>query len=261
MTKRTRSMLASSRLRKSTLYSAVAAAALGLAACEAETDGEADTASQAEVADVAGEAEDTGVGAAAGRATGGETGQAAADPAVGPACWTGSSPAELAERASPLDSASVVLEAGPVKVCYGRPQMRGREIMGALVPFDQPWRLGANEATTISVPAAATIAGVEVEPGRYSLYTIPGEQSWDIVINAEPQRWGIPIGSEVRAEDVGSGRAEVTPTATPVEVLTISLDRTSANAAEMVIEWEGARVTVPVVLTGSGDAGSAAGGP
>lgn len=251
-------MLTRAKLTKSTLYSAMAAAALGLAACEAEVGGEADPAREA---DAAGEAADADVGAAAARAAGDETQQAAADPTIGPACWTGSSPAELAERASPLDSASVVLEAGLVKVCYGRPQMRNREIMGALVPFDRPWRTGANEATTVSVPTAATIADVEVERGRYSLYTIPGEQSWEIVVNAEPQRWGIPIGPEVRAQDIGSGTAKVTPTATPVEALTISLEQTSADAADMVIEWEGARVTVPIVLTGSEAEDSAAAGP
>lgn len=167
-----------------------------------------------------------------------------------PACWTRSDPSELAERASPLDSASVALEAGTVKVCYGRPQMRGRLVMGDLVPFDQPWRTGANEATSIHMPAAGTIAGVAVEPGWYSLYTIPGPESWEIVVNAERERWGIPISPEVRAQDVGSAEVEVAETATPVESLTISLERTAAGAADMAIEWEGTRVRVPVEITG-----------
>lgn len=178
----------------------------------------------------------------------GEETQAAAQ--AQPACWTRSDPSELAERASPLDSASVALEAGTVKVCYGRPQMRGREVMGGLVPFDEPWRTGANEATSIHMPAAGTIAGVAVEPGWFSLYTIPGPERWEVVINAGRERWGIPITPEVRARDVGSADVAVAETAAPVESLTISLERTSPDAADMRIEWEGTRVRVPIAIRG-----------
>ncbi len=164
-------------------------------------------------------------------------------------CWTEASPDDLAERASPLDSASVALDAGLVKVCYGRPQMRDREVMGALVPFDQAWRTGANEATSIHMPAGGTIAGVAVEPGWYSLYTVPGANAWEVVVNGERERWGIPISEEVRAQDVGS--ATVAPESSdgaPVESLTISLERTSGNSADLVIEWETTRVSLPVAL-------------
>lgn len=166
-------------------------------------------------------------------------------------CWTQATPDELAERASPLDSASVALDAGLVKVCYGRPQMRGREIFGGLEPFDQPWRTGANEATSIHMPAAGTIGGVAVEPGWYSLYTVPGVDTWEVVVNGERERWGIPISEEVRAQDVGSATvAAESPDGAPVDSLTISLERTSANSADLAIEWETTRVSLPVVIGG-----------
>src|SRR5206468_12789508 len=67
-----------------------------------------------------------------------------------------------------LDSATVEIGGATLKVCYGRPSARGRKIMGGLVPFGEPWRLGANEATTIHVPFAAELAGVRVGAGTYT---------------------------------------------------------------------------------------------
>ena len=78
------------------------------------------------------------------------------------ACWFRPAPAqgEAEKRKSAHDSASVAMEGGTVKVCYGRPRVNGREIMGKLVPYGEPWRLGADEATAIYVPFRASIAGV-----------------------------------------------------------------------------------------------------
>ena len=206
--------------------------AIGLGACQAETQAN-------------GEAADTTA------ATDAAAADASQPSSADYPCWTQATPEDLAERASPLDSASVALDAGLVKVCYGRPQMREREIMGALVPFDQPWRTGANEATSIHMPAAGTIAGVAVEPGWYSLYTVPGADAWEVVVNGERERWGIPISEEVRAQDVGSATvaAEASDGA-PVESLTMSLDRTSGSSADLVIEWATTRVGLPVALGG-----------
>ncbi|MGH8223170.1 MAG: DUF2911 domain-containing protein, partial [Woeseiaceae bacterium] len=92
-----------------------------------------------------------------------------------PSCWVRGDAARLPTRASALDSAETRVAGAVVKVCYGRPEARGREIMGGLVPWGAPWRLGANEATTIHLPFAAEIAGVRVEPGSYSLYAIPSD--------------------------------------------------------------------------------------
>src|SRR5437870_6984453 len=121
-------------------------------------------------------------------------------------CWIRGPADKLAERASPLDSIAVQIGAGTMKLCYSRPSARGRKVMGSLVPFDQPWRLGANEATSIHVPFPAEIAGVRVQPGPYTLYVIPGASSWQIVVNRGVQRGGVPIDDEVRARDVAPAR-------------------------------------------------------
>ncbi len=163
-------------------------------------------------------------------------------------CWLRDAHEDLAKRASPLDSASIRLAGGVVKVCYSSPRVRGRKIMGGLVPFGEPWRLGANEATAIHLTSPATIAGVAVSPGWYSLYVTPGEREWRVVVNRQARRWGIPIDQGVRAADVGSAAVPVGRTAGPVEDLTLAFRPTGAASADLVIEWERTSVRIPVVL-------------
>jgi hypothetical protein len=121
--------------------------------------------------------------------------------------------------------------------------------MGELVPFDRPWRLGANEATSIELPFAAELAGVRVPAGTYSLYAIPGASSWQVVVNRGVERWGIPLNDDVRAKDVGAGRVTTEAVATPVETLTLSFAPATANATELVVEWEKTRVRIPIRRT------------
>src|SRR4051794_40075058 len=162
------------------------------------------------------------------------------------ACWLRGNASDVAARASKHDSASVTLNGATIKVCYGRPQRRGRAIMGQLVPNGAPWRMGADEATAIHVPFAARIAGVDVAPGWYSLYTIPEANQWRIVVNRDAQRWGVPINQLIRGKDVGSGIVRAEQLDKPVDALTITLRPTSKSAATMDVEWENTRVRVPV---------------
>lgn len=163
-----------------------------------------------------------------------------------PGCWVRGDPGDLELRASPFDSTSVMLESGTIKVCYSRPRMLGRPIMGRLVPFDEPWRLGADEATAIHVPFPAMIGGVAVEPGWYTLYAIPTATEWTLVINGAIERWGIPIGDDIRAEDIGQATVPVEQTGAPVELLTMTLERTSPASADLVIAWDRTRVRLPI---------------
>ena len=168
-------------------------------------------------------------------------------PTAPPACPVMTAVEKISQRASPLDSAAVEIAGAVVKVCYGRPSARGRAIMGGLVPFGEPWRLGANEATTIFAPFALEIGRVRVAPGAYSLYAIPGASKWLIVVNRNAARWGIPIDSAVRAQDIGVDTTTAEPVeGQPVETLTLRFAPPTAGATELIIEWEKTRVRVPV---------------
>jgi len=136
-----------------------------------------------------------------------------------------------------------------MKLCYSRPSARGRKIMGGVVPLDEPWRLGANEATSINVPVLAEIAGVRVTPGTYTLYAIPGASKWQIVVNRGVQRWGVPIDKEVRTGDVGVGTVTTESLGAPVETLTLKFAPAGGNATELVLEWEKTRVRIPIRRT------------
>lgn len=154
----------------------------------------------------------------------------------------GATPEEAQGRPSPLRELRFTLAGGgEALLCYGAPSARGREIMGGLVPFDRPWRAGANEATAIHLTGAASIGGVEVQPGSYSLYTIPGEEEWQIFLNSNWQRWGIPINDAVRETEIGNVTVDAESIDEPVETLTFRY----ADGA-IVMEWENTRVSIPV---------------
>ncbi len=161
-------------------------------------------------------------------------------------CWFQAKPGELEKRKSSHDSASVVLDGGTVKVCYGRPHVNGREVMGKLVPYGEPWRMGADEATALYVPFRATVAGVKVEPGWYSIYVIPTAKTWQVVVNSDAKRWGVDIDAKVRAKDVGTGSVSAEHLASPVEVLTITMKSSSPKQATMDVAWADTHVRIPI---------------
>lgn len=165
-----------------------------------------------------------------------------------PTCWLreGVTAEAAAERLSPRDSASIRLDAGIAKVCYGAPSMRGREIMGGLVPWDEAWRAGADEATALHLTFPAEVAGVAVEPGTYSLMTIPGQDSWRVIVNANAERWGIPITQEVRAQDIGTGTVNPEEIESPVEQLRYRFEGEGPNEALLLLEWENTRIPIPI---------------
>lgn len=166
------------------------------------------------------------------------------------ACFVNGTAAEAAERPSPLGVVAIPLGENEATLCYGQPSARGRTMVGGLDPLGQPWRMGANEATAIHLPFAATIGGVEVEPGSYSLYAIPGETEFEIVVNASAERWGVPINAEVREQDVGSFTRSVAETDEFVETLTFSWEAHGEGMGHLVFEFENRRVEIPIHMAG-----------
>jgi hypothetical protein len=95
-----------------------------------------------------------------------------------------------ADRASKNGSTVGKVDGVDIGVSYGRPQVKDREVWGALVPNGQVWRTGANEATTIEFSGDVMIEGEALLAGKYGLFTIPGESEWTVIFNKVPQQWG-----------------------------------------------------------------------
>jgi hypothetical protein len=132
-----------------------------------------------------------------------------------------------------------------VEMVYARPAMRGRQIFGALVPYDAIWRTGANQSSKISFSGPVVFGGVEVPAGTYALYTVPGESKWEVILSRNTELWG----SYGYVPDQEVAHIEVQPikTAESVESLTLSIDAVDADAATLNIAWE--RVRVPVSIS------------
>ncbi|NJD18790.1 MAG: DUF2911 domain-containing protein [Gemmatimonadetes bacterium] len=166
-------------------------------------------------------------------------------------CFIRGDAAATATRPRPLGAVSFTIGGKEAKLCYGRPSANGRKVIGELVPFGAPWRLGANEATALHLPVAGDIGGVAVEPGVYSIYVVPGEKEWEVFVNKQWERWGTPINEAVKAGDVGSFKRPVAPTATMVEQLTFTWASHGTDVGHLVMEWENTKVEIPVHLAGA----------
>lgn len=119
-------------------------------------------------------------------------------------------------------------------------------MIGGDHPFGTPWEMGANEPTTLHLPFPARVGSVDLEPGSYSLYAIPGAGEWTIVVNSNPDRWGVPLSAEVRAADVGSFAVFPQERSEPVETLTFDFRPSSESGGVLVYAWEGITLSIPV---------------
>ena len=151
-------------------------------------------------------------------------------------------------RKSPLDSVTFSVANKPVKVCYGRPSSRGRVMLGGKdVPYGKLWRTGANEPTIFFNPIPLTVAGLRVDPGVYALYTVPGAKEWEIIVNRSTAQWGKEdqYTAAIRRQEVGRAKVKSESVATPIETFTIRAEP-SGQDANLILEWEKARVKVPI---------------
>ena len=130
-----------------------------------------------------------------------------------------------------------------ISVRYGRPYKKGREIFGALVPYGKVYRCGADSATTVTFDKDAVFGGKPVKAGTYTLFVIPNEQSWTIILNSQLGQWGAFEYEKYKDKDVLHVDVPVKKLSNVVEQLTISLPPSG-----MVIEWDNVQVSVPVVI-------------
>jgi Protein of unknown function (DUF2911) len=148
------------------------------------------------------------------------------------------------KRASPHDQVSSVIGGAKVTVQYGRPYKKGRAIFGALVPYDQVWRTGADEATTLTTDGDLMIGALRVPKGSYALFTVPGKTEWTLVVNKTAKQWGaFSYGAK---DDLGRVPMKVGATAAPVEQFTIEIQPAGERKATLKLSWDKLAASVPV---------------
>jgi len=146
-------------------------------------------------------------------------------------------------RPSPLAIASARYQDHYVKVVYSQPQKKKRKIFGGLVPYGEVWRTGANEATEITTAKDIQVHDIILKAGTYSIFTIPHEDKWTIIINADVGLWGAYNYNPQK--DVWRFDVPVQISEKIYDAFTITFDERN-EVANLLMMWDNVRVSIPI---------------
>jgi hypothetical protein len=148
---------------------------------------------------------------------------------------SGANPPPAAPLASEAATASVTVAGGTIDIHYNTPHMRGRKIMGGLVPYGQVWRTGANPATALITSVPLKFGNLLVPAGNHTIYSLPSPDTWQLIINNQTGQWGLTYNQD---QDLGRIPMKAKPMTAPQEVMSLSFENTTANSTELHIRWE-----------------------
>ena len=154
-------------------------------------------------------------------------------------------PDATAKVPSPPRTADVSLSGATITIKYSAPSARGRTIFGGLVPYGEVWRTGANAATTLITSSSLQIGDLSVPAGTYTLYSVPTQSGWQLVVNKQTGQWGTVY---TKAQDLGRTTMAVGSTAAPVETFVIDFEKTMGEKTELHLKWAGVDASVPVTV-------------
>ncbi|HEY6902504.1 MAG TPA: DUF2911 domain-containing protein [Puia sp.] len=129
-----------------------------------------------------------------------------------------------------------------ITITYGRPYKKGREIFGSLIPYCKTYRCGADEPTMVTFAKDATFGGKPVKAGTYSLFAVPNEKSWTVILNTELKMWGTDHDKHAD-KDILKVDVPVETLSSPVEQWTIT-----PSSKGITMEWDKTKVVVPVKM-------------
>src|SRR6478752_8311524 len=157
--------------------------------------------------------------------------------------FTQQPPQDKSKRPSPPGTAEVTLKGKKITIDYSRPYLKGRKVGQELAPYGKVWRTGANEATALTTEVDLNIGGVKVPAGKYTLYSLPSEGTWKLIINKQTGQWGTKYD-----ESQDLARVDMKKTALPqsVEQFTISFEKKDENTANLNLDWENTGVSVEI---------------
>lgn len=133
---------------------------------------------------------------------------------------------------------------GHIAISYSRPSLNGRKAFGHVIPYGQVWRTGSDSVTRIYFSVPVEINGKKLDSGTYALYTIPGQDLWEVILNKGINNWGT-IGYK-ESDDVLRFRVEPTKLKKPVETLTITIGDITKESCGIDIAWEKLQIRIPV---------------
>ena len=146
---------------------------------------------------------------------------------------------------SPPARTSVTVGGKKLTIAYSSPSIRGRKIMGGLVPYGNWWRTGADNATTFQTDADVDLGGLKVPKGIYTIYTLPGASEWQLIVNKQTGQWGTEYNQR---QDLGRVKMNLTQTPAVVDSFKIDLSSTGGNKGLLKMSWERTEVSVPFVV-------------
>ncbi|MGY6561121.1 MAG: DUF2911 domain-containing protein [Luteibaculaceae bacterium] len=153
--------------------------------------------------------------------------------------------AQTVPVSSPRAKVTQTIGLAEVTIDYARPSAKERTVFGSMVPFGEMWRTGANKATSIEVTQTIAVGnGCRVEPGIYSIFTIPGEREWQLLINTETELWGTRGYKEentVCKTVMGAGKID-----NHVETFQISFENVTQSTADLTFSWENTKAAVTI---------------
>jgi hypothetical protein len=144
--------------------------------------------------------------------------------------------------ASPPASSSVQIAGRNISVDYYAPSMRGRKIMGGLVPFGVVWCTGANYATKITTEAPLHMGDLDLPKGAYSIWTIPGDKEWTLIVNKETGQFHLDYKAQL---DFGRTKMNLRTLSAPVETFRIDLRADGGNKGTLALVWEKTEASIP----------------
>ena len=146
--------------------------------------------------------------------------------------------------ASPRQVITQQFSVSQITVDYGRPSVRGRKIFGELVPYGKIWRLGANQATSITFYQPVKFGGLPVKKGDYAIFVTPEAHQWTVVLNYDSNAWG--AYSYDPNENAIEFTVPVPQTKELQESLEFSFEAISNDKVNLVIRWEYLKVEIPI---------------
>lgn len=146
---------------------------------------------------------------------------------------------------SPPANTAITIAGKHITIDYYAPSMHGRKIMDGLVPYGEVWCTGANWATKIATPAPLQMGSLKLPAGSYSIWTIPDEKEWTLIINKETGQFHLDYDP---SQDFGRAKMSVRTLDAPVETLKIDLRSNGGNKGTLAVLWEKTEASIPFTV-------------